>query len=113
MSDQRLSKNQKDALFILALLETKRATKPVPVSAIRRMISQSRASDVDASNFRKGVRLLASRGFILLARRADLALVTELTRPGRYHAAKVYSERTGQDMDLPPERDEQITIFDQ
>nr|AKN35791.1 hypothetical protein [Vibrio sp. FF_304]AKN36891.1 hypothetical protein [Enterovibrio norvegicus]AKN39437.1 hypothetical protein [Vibrio tasmaniensis] len=39
-------------------------------------------------------------------------MAAKLTRPGRHQAAKVYRERTGEELDVMPVDDEQVTIFD-
>ncbi|OCH60907.1 hypothetical protein A6D98_09920 [Aliivibrio fischeri] len=108
----RLSKNQKDALFILALLESKNKTNPVAVTKVRSMVESIRAGVLDPSNFRKGVHMLASRGLIEVGRYKDLSLAMKLTSLGRHDAAKIYRERTGEQLDIKNTEDEQITIFD-
>lgn len=108
----RLSQNQKDTLFILALLETKQVAGPIPTAKIKAMIDQSRAVAIDPSNFRKGLHTLASRGLVELPRAHDLSLAISLTRLGRHDAARIYCERTGTELDVPVQDDEQITIFD-
>ncbi|HAS6073673.1 TPA: hypothetical protein I7144_20650 [Vibrio vulnificus] len=112
MKKTRLSKNQKDALFVLAVLETKRFTRPVPVPKMRELISQSRPGILDASNFRKGLHVLEDKGFIELLRAKDLSLAAKLTQKGREQAAKIHFERTGVEMATPPEDEKQMTIFD-
>lgn len=112
MKKTRFSKNQNDALFIPALLETKQFTGPIPVAKMRTMISQSREGELDASNFRKGLHALSDKGCVELSRTKDLSLAAKLTRAGRHQAVKVYRERTGQDLDVMPVNDEQMTIFD-
>nr|AKN38836.1 hypothetical protein [Enterovibrio sp. FF_113] len=47
-----------------------------------------------------------------MERRSDLGLMMRLTRLGRHDAARIYQQRTGQQMDLPPKDDNQITIFE-
>ncbi|MCF1459026.1 MAG: hypothetical protein LPH21_16200 [Shewanella sp.] len=113
MKKARLSKTQKDSLFVLALLETKRYPMPVSLPRIKDMISQSRPVPLDSANFRKGMHLLASRGALTLARKSDLSLVAALTGPGRHLAAREYRTRTGEQLDVPPLDTEQITIFEQ
>ena len=108
----RLSQNQKDTLFILALLETKQVAGPMPTAKIKAMIDQSRAVAIDPSNFRKGLHTLASRGLVELPRAHDLSLAISLTRLGRHDAARIYCERTGTELDVPVQDDEQVTIFD-
>ena len=108
----RLSQNQKDTLFVLALLETKQVAGPMPTAKIKAMIDQSRAVAIDPSNFRKGLHTLASRGLVELSRAHDLSLAISLTRLGRHDAARIYCERTGTELDVPVQDDEQITIFD-
>ncbi|ENQ8056881.1 hypothetical protein ACEQ2M_004313 [Vibrio parahaemolyticus] len=112
MTKTRFSKNQNDALFILALLETKQFNGAVPVAKMRTMISQPREGELDASNFRKSLHALEGKGCIELLRAKDLSLAAKLTRVGRHQAAKVYRERTGKELDVPPVDDEQMTIFD-
>lgn len=108
----RLSQNQKDTLFILALLDTKQVNGPIPTAKIKAMIDQSRAVAIDPSNFRKGLHTLASRGLVELPRGHDLSLAISLTRLGRHDAARIYCERTGAELDVPVQDDEQVTIFD-
>ncbi|MDW2204281.1 chromosome segregation protein ParM [Vibrio sp. 1636] len=112
MVKTRFSRNQNDALFILALLETKQFNGAVPVAKMRTMISQPRDGELDASNFRKSLHALEDKGCIELLRARDLSLAAKLTRVGRHQAAKVYRERTGKELDVPPVDDEQMTIFD-
>lgn len=112
MSKVRLSQNQKDALFILALLESNGHVDFIAVEKVRQMVEKPRPSFVDPSNFRKGIRTLHQRGSIDVARKSDLSLVMKLTRPGRHQAAKIYRERTGTELDTRAVDDEQITIFD-
>ncbi|MDK2614111.1 hypothetical protein QO225_23335, partial [Vibrio vulnificus] len=42
----------------------------------------------------------------------NLSLAAKLTQKGREQAAKIYEQRTGTEMALPPEDEKQITIFD-
>ena len=114
MKKPRLSKNQKDALFILALLESKKQVGPVGVSKVRAMVERLRAGILDPSNFRKGLHVLASRGIIEMGRYRNLSLVMKLTSLGRHDAARIYFDRTGEQLDVEMEKDdEQMTIFDQ
>mgnify|MGYP000061857893 CR=1 FL=1 len=112
MSEIRLSKNQKDALFILALLESNGHVDFVSAEKVRQMVESPRPSLVDPANFRKGLHTLHSRGSIDLERKRDLSLVVKLTRPGRHQAAKIYRERTGTELDVPAVADDQMTIFE-
>ncbi|WP_347361427.1 hypothetical protein [Vibrio vulnificus] len=112
MKNTRFSKNQNDALFILALLETKQFTGPIPVSKMRTIISTPREGELDASNFRKSLHALERKGCIELLRAKDLSLAAQLTKIGRHQAAKIYRERTGEELDVKPVDDEQMTIFD-
>ncbi|ENB2089530.1 hypothetical protein D0258_004394 [Vibrio alginolyticus] len=112
MTKKRLSKNQKDALFVLALLEVNGKTGFIPLAKVREMIATSRAGELDPSNFRKGIRLLGDRGSLEIARLSDLSLIVKLTRSGRHAAASIYHERTGTQMDIKQKPDEQMTIFD-
>lgn len=112
MKKNRLSKNQKDALFVLAILESKNKVGPIGVSKVRAMVESSRDGDLDPSNFRKGLHVLASRGLIEMGRYRNLSLAMQLTRVGRPDAAKIYRERTGAELDIQTEDDEQISIFD-
>jgi hypothetical protein len=112
MTKTRFSKNQNDALFILALLESKQFEGAVPVSKMRTMISQPREGELDASNFRKSLHALEDKGCVELLRARNLNLAAKLTRVGRHQAAKIYRERTGKELDVPPVDDEQMTIFD-
>lgn len=112
MKKTRFSKNQNDALFILALLETKQFIGPMPVAKMRAIISQPREGELDASNFRKSLHALSDKGCVELSRAKDLSLAAKLTRTGRHQAAKVYRERTGEELDVMPVDDEQMTIFD-
>lgn len=112
MAKVRLSKNQKDALFVLALLEVNGQSGPIPVAKVRTMIATSRSDDLDPSNFRKGIHILGKRGVLEVGRLSDLSLCVQLSRSGRHVAAGIYQERTGQQMDLKQTDDEQMTIFD-
>ncbi|EIE1227631.1 hypothetical protein LCX39_004040 [Vibrio vulnificus] len=113
MKKTRLSKNQADALFTLAFLEVKEFKDAVPVAKMRELIAQSRPGILDASNFRKGLHALEDKGLIDLLRARNLSLAAKLTQKGREQAAKIYEERTGTEMALPPEDEKQITIFEQ
>ncbi|MCR9330149.1 hypothetical protein NB661_00205 [Vibrio parahaemolyticus] len=112
MSKVRLSKNQKDALFVLALLEVNGKSGSIPLAKVRTMIATSRSDDLDPSNFRKGIHILGKRGVLEVGRLSDLSLCVQLSRSGRHVAAGIYQERTGQQMDLKQTDDEQMTIFD-
>ncbi|HAS6480603.1 TPA: hypothetical protein GRR64_23895 [Vibrio parahaemolyticus] len=112
MTKVRLSKNQKDALFVLALLEVNGKSGPIPLAKVRTMIATSRSDDLDPSNFRKGIHILGKRGVLEVGRLSDLSLCVQLSRSGRHVAARIYQERTGQQMDLKQTDDEQMTIFD-
>ena len=112
MSAIRLSKNQKDVLFVLAALESNRHLGTVPLARVRDMIATSRDSVPDASNFRKGVHTLAERGSVELGRLKNLSLSIALTRSGRHQAAKIYRERTGVELDIKPLPEAQISIFE-
>lgn len=112
MIKRRLSQNQKDTFFVLAILETKRVTGAIPVARIKTMIERSRTQELDPSNFRKGIHSLASRGLLDVVRANDLSLAVSLSSLGRHEAAKVYRERTGEELDVIPVDDEQMTIFD-
>ena len=102
MTKTRLSKNQKDALFVLALLEVNGKSGPIALARVRDMITTSRNGEVDPSNFRKGIHSLGKRGVLEIGRFSDLSLRVQLSRSGRHVAAGIYQERTGQ----------QMTIFD-
>lgn len=112
MVKTRFSKNQNDALFVLAILETKGFSDLVPIVKIRDMISDSRGAVLDASNFRKGIHALYEKGCLEVKRSKDLSLLVKLTPTGRRQAAKVYQERTGSQLDIERSDDEQMTIFD-
>lgn len=112
MAKVRLSKNQKDALFVLALLEVNGKSGPIPLAKVRDMIATARSDDLDPSNFRKGIHILGKRGVLEVGRLSDLSLCVQLSRSGRHAAAVIYQERTGQQMDLKQTDDEQMTIFD-
>ncbi|MEZ8137842.1 hypothetical protein ACED34_20235 [Vibrio splendidus] len=112
MAKVRLSKNQKDALFVLALLEVNGKSGPIPLAKVRTMIATSRSDDLDPSNFRKGIHILGKRGMLEVGRLSDLSLCVQLSRSGRHVAAGIYQERTGQQMDLKQQNDDQMTIFD-
>lgn len=112
MAKVRLSKNQKDALFVLALLEVNGKSGSIPLAKVRAMIATSRSDDLDPSNFRKGIHILGKRGVLEVGRLSDLSLCVQLSRSGRHVAARIYQERTGQQMDLKQTDDEQMTIFD-
>ncbi|NAX32000.1 hypothetical protein CAG63_18305 [Vibrio sp. V37_P2S8PM304] len=112
MKKTRFSKNQNDALFILALLESKQFEGALPVAKMRAMISQPREGELDASNFRKSLHTLEAKGCVELLRAKDLSLAAQLTKVGRHQAAKVYRERTGEELDVKPVDDEKMTIFD-
>jgi hypothetical protein len=112
MTKVRLSKNQKDALFVLALLEVNGKSGPIPLAKVRTMIATSRSDDLDPSNFRKGIHILGKRGVLEVGRLSDLSLCVQLSRSGRHVAAGIYLDRTGQQMDLKQTDDEQMTIFD-
>lgn len=112
MTKQRLSKNQKDALFVLVLLKVNGKSGFISLSKIRAMVESSRTDVLDPSNFRKGIHTLASRGLVEVARASDLSLVMCLTRPGLHVAAGIFRDRTGKQLDIKPKNDEQMTIFD-
>lgn len=112
MAKVRLSKNQKDALFVLALLEVNGKSGPIALARVRDMIATSRTGVLDPSNFRKGIHVLGKRGVLEIGRLPDLSLCVQLSRSGRHVAAGIYQERTGQQMDLKQQPDEQMTIFD-
>lgn len=112
MTKFRLSQNQKDTFFVLAMLETKRITTAIPVAKIKVMIESSRAQELDPSNFRKGIHSLAKRGLLDVVRANDLSLAISLNSLGRHEAAKIYRARTGEELDVMPVDDEQMTIFD-
>lgn len=112
MIKRRLSQNQKDTFFVLAIFETKRVTGAIPVARIKTMIERSRTQELDPSNFRKGIHALAKRGLLDVVRANDLSLAISLNSLGRHEAAKIYRERTGEELDVVPVDDEQMTIFD-
>ncbi|PSW53057.1 chromosome segregation protein ParM [Photobacterium leiognathi] len=112
MKKQRLSLNQKDTLFVLALLETKGITGPIPTTKVKQLIDQARLSPLDPSNYRKGIHTLAKRGLVETVRAHDLSLAISLTRLGRHDAARIYRDRTGNELDAMPADDQQLTIFD-
>lgn len=112
MKKNRLSLNQKDIFFVLAMLEVKNITNPVPVAKLKKMIDSSRTHDLDPSNFRKGIHSLASRGLLDVVRANDLSLAVSLSSLGRHDAARIYRERTGNEMDVVVVDDEQMTIFE-
>ncbi|EPR5147749.1 TPA: hypothetical protein ACMDT2_004203 [Vibrio parahaemolyticus] len=112
MTKERLSKNQKDALFVLALLEVNGKSGSIPLARVRDMIASSRTGELDPSNFRKGIHVLGKRGMLELGRLSDLSLCVKLSRSGRHVAARIYQDRTGQQMDLKQQNDDQMTIFD-
>lgn len=84
----------------------------IPVMTIKRMIDQSRPTELDPTNFRKGIRTLANRGFLDMHRAPSLELSVKLNRNGRHLAAPIYRDRTGQELDVMPHMGEQATIFD-
>lgn len=112
MKKNRLSLNQKDVFFVLAMLEVKNITNPVPVAKLKKMIDSSRTHDLDPDNFRKGIHSLASRGLLDVVRANDLSLAVSLSSLGRHDAARIYRERTGNEMDVVVVDDEQMTIFE-
>lgn len=112
MKKNRLSLNQKDIFFVLAMLEVNNITNPVPVAKLKKMIDSSRTHDLDPSNFRKGIHSLASRGLLDVVRANDLSLAVSLSSLGRHDAARIYRERTGNEMDVVVVDDEQMTIFE-
>ena len=90
----RLSKNQKNILFVLFLLETKKIMTATPISKIKKMIEQSLNQEIDPSNFRKGIHTLKQRNFLNLVREENLSISIFLTAIGRIEAEKIHKERT-------------------
>ncbi|EQB0495873.1 hypothetical protein ACYAPA_003693 [Vibrio mimicus] len=112
MTKERLSKNQKEALFVLAVAEVNGVLHHVALTKVKKTVDNLRGYICDPDNFRTGMHTLRKRGLIEMERRSDLGLMMRLTRLGRHDAAKIYHQRTGKQMDLPPKDDNQITIFE-
>ncbi|WP_305817509.1 hypothetical protein [Photobacterium leiognathi] len=108
----RISANQKDTLFILALLNAKNVTSFVPLSKVKSMIEQSKVQELDPANYRKGMHTLAQRGLIEMVREHNLSLSMRLTDTGREQAAKIYLERTGEELVAQSAQNDQITVFE-
>ncbi|HIF9260467.1 TPA: hypothetical protein ACX6RA_003574 [Photobacterium damselae] len=109
---RRLSANQRDTLFVLALFKVKNVTAYVALSKVKAMLEQSRSQELDPANYRKGMHLLAKRGLIEMVREHDLSLSMRLTELGVIDAAKVFQEKTGQELALSSAQTDQITVFE-
>lgn len=91
----RLSRNQRDVLFLLIAFEGRGRAAPVPSADLLRIINGQRVNPVAGSNFRLGLKTLAGNGLVGQYRHpTKLTLAYSLTDEGRAHAEVVYRDRT-------------------
>lgn len=91
----RLSRNQRDALFILIRSEMNGNKAPMPFVVIRDIINSQRNLEVSPQNLRVGMRTSARHGLLKVYRHpTSLTLAFQLTDEGRAVAESIYSDRT-------------------
>ncbi len=91
----RLSRNQRDVLFLLVRFEVKGARGPVPAALLLKTINGQRGTPVAGSNFRAGLKTMVENGLVLQFRHpTKLSLAYQMTEEGRAIGQGVYSDRT-------------------
>lgn len=93
--DMRLSRNQRDVLFLLVAFEAKGARGPVPAALMLKAINGQRSTPVAGSNFRAGLKTMVDHGLVLQFRHpTKLSLAYQMTEDGREVGQGIYSDRT-------------------
>ncbi len=90
----RLSRTQKEVLFILYAIEVRGNKDPVPATAILRIVNKGRETQIFPSNFRAGLHTMVSNGLLLKYRADSLQLAFRLSEDGRNEGQYIYQERT-------------------
>ncbi|MGL5589067.1 MAG: hypothetical protein ACRDDI_13520 [Aeromonas veronii] len=88
----RISRNQREALFLLWVLEQRGAKGPVPFSHLLGMVNKNRINPVARQNFYAGLRTVRDHGLILIYRDRTLKLSAALTGDGREVAADIAAQ---------------------
>lgn len=91
----RLSRNQRDVLFLLVRMELRGNRGPFPVAKLLEIINGQRCVEVAPQNLRQGMKTLAEHGMVNQFRHpTKLTLAYTLTDEGRARGEVIYSDRT-------------------
>lgn len=85
----RISRNQREALYLLLVMERRGNRRPVPFVDLLRTINSNRFNDVARQNFYTGLRNARDKGLMLVLRDRSLRLSAALTDEGRQVAADI------------------------
>jgi len=90
----RLSKIQKDILFVLFALEQKGKQEPVTGMNLLSIINKGSSSELYDTNFRTSCHTLNSNKLVNKYRTSSLKLAWTLTEAGRAIACIIFNERS-------------------
>lgn len=90
----RLSRTQRDTLFLLFHFELRGNLEPMPSARLLEFINSQRGTDVARQNYQAGMRTLSKHGMINIYRAQNLSLAYQMTDEGRMHGELIYRDRT-------------------
>lgn len=89
----RLSRTQKDVLFVLFAARKKGQNAPIPAVDLLDIVNRGRSPEVFQSNFLTSCHTQVDNGYLHRYRNRSMKLAFGLTELGVIEAEKIYQER--------------------